>query len=83
MKYMWSPKQHSLAFEDQSRTVNSEFFVTDRRHLADHQNSTCTSSPRRTKPIVELFNPCLPGVFNWRVEEDNLVLYPDFVNDGL
>lgn len=36
-----------------------------------------------TKPVVQLLDPSRSGIFNWRIEEDNLVLYPNFVHNRL
>lgn len=36
-----------------------------------------------TEPVVQLLQPSLSCILNWRVEEDDLVLYPDFVDNRL
>jgi hypothetical protein len=37
----------------------------------------------RTEPVVEFLDPVLPCMFYWWVEEDDLVLYPDLMHNGL
>ena len=36
---------------------------------------------RLTKPLVQLMDPNLTSMLNWRVKEDNLVLDANFVDD--
>ena len=35
------------------------------------------------KPIMQLLNPGLASILDWRIKKDDLVLYPDLVNDRL
>jgi hypothetical protein len=48
-------------------------------------NTKPTDEPRVvfTEPVVQLLQPRLARTFYWRVEEDDLVLYLDFVYDRL
>ena len=32
---------------------------------------------------MELPDPCRPSILDWRVKEDDLILYPDFMHDRL
>jgi hypothetical protein len=37
----------------------------------------------RTQPIVQLPDPGRSRILYWRIQEDNLVLYPNFMHDRL
>ena len=38
---------------------------------------------QHTQPVMQLLNPSRPSVFYWGIQEDDLILYPDFVDNRL
>ena len=74
-----------LAFGVQFHISNFECAVNDKSHLEGQLVNTNPSVVRVvfTEPIMYLLQPCLTRTFYWRVEEDDLILYPDFVYNRL
>jgi hypothetical protein len=76
-----------LAFAVRFHISNFESVVAGRSHLEEHLVNTKPPSTQSgevfTKPVVYLLQPCLTRTFYWRVQENNLVLYPDLVYNRL
>ena len=87
---MLSQQRQNLASATQSHIASSvssaadiQYLPTEYKysqiHIMNHEEKRIT----RTQPIMQLGDPRLPGVLDRRVQEDNLILYPNFVYDRL
>lgn len=72
------------ASEGQFHIVNFVSGASNRPHLRTCQWATVRKKYTciaLTEPLVQLMYPSLTGIFNWRIEENDLILYPDLMHN--